>query len=178
MGSRRFNLGGYGSLTEAVVEELEGIVGPENVSTKLEDLICGSYESVLVKYRPGVIVSPKTTEQVSAILRLANRHSIPVTPRGAGTSVAGNSLPVLGGICLDMCSMNKILELDGENQTVTVEPGVVCDTLNEYLAARGFFFPPDPASSPAATIGGMVANNSGGNRALKYGVTRDHVLWL
>lgn len=178
MGSQGLDLGRYGSLTEAIVRELEGIVGPENVSTKLEDLICGSYESVLLRYRPGAIVAPKTTEQVSAILRLANRHRIPVTPRGAGTSVAGNSLPVLGGICLDMCSMNRILEFDGENQTVTVEPGVVCDTLNEYLAARGFFFPPDPASSPAATIGGMVANNSGGNRALKYGVTRDHVLWL
>jgi len=160
------------------VSKLEGIVSPENVSRRIEDLICGSYEAVLLKYRPDIIVVPKTTEQVSKILQLANRYRIPVTPRGAGTSVAGNSLPVLGGICLDMCAMNGILEFDAENQMVVVEPGVVCDTLNDYLASHGFFFSPDPASSPGATIGGMVANNSGGNRALKYGVTRDHVLWL
>jgi len=171
-------LGKYGRLTQAAVSKLEGIVSPENVSRRIEDLICGSYEAVLLKYRPDIIVVPKTTEQVSKILQLANRYRIPVTPRGAGTSVAGNSLPVLGGICLDMCAMNGILEFDAENQMVVVEPGVVCDTLNDYLASHGFFFSPDPASSPGATIGGMVANNSGGNRALKYGVTRDHVLWL
>ena len=171
-------MGKYGRLTEAAVSELEAIVGSENVSRRIEDLICGSYEAVLLKYRPDIIVAPKTVEQVSRILQLANRYRIPVTPRGAGTSVAGNSLPVLGGICLDMCAMNGILEFDPDNQMVVVEPGVVCDALNDYLASRGFFFPPDPASSPGATIGGMVANNSGGNRALKYGVTRDHVLWL
>lgn len=163
---------------ESAVRELEAIVGPENVSKRIEDLICGSYESVLLKYRPEVIVAPKTAEQVLRVLRLANRYRIPVTPRGAGTSVAGNSLPVLGGICLDMYAMNRILEFDPDNQIVVVEPGIVCDVLNDYLASRGFFFPPDPASSSGATIGGMVANNSGGNRALKYGVTRDHVLWL
>mgnify|MGYP001144629190 FL=1 len=171
-------MGKYGRLTETAVRELEAIVSPENVSKKIEDLICGSYESVLLKYTPDIIVAPKTAEQISKILQLANRYRIPVTPRGAGTSVAGNSLSVLGGICLDMCAMNGILEFDPENQIVAVEPGVVCDALNDYLASRGFFFPPDPASSPGATIGGMVANNSGGNRALKYGVTRDHVLWL
>jgi len=160
------------------VRKLEGIVSPENVSRRIEDLICGSYEAVLLKYRPDIIVLPRTTEQVSKILQLASRYRIPVTPRGAGTSVAGNSLPISGGICLDMCGMNGILEFDPDNQIAVVEPGVVCDTLNDYLASRGFFFPPDPASSPGATIGGMVANNSGGNRALKYGVTRDHVLWL
>jgi len=173
-----FNLRKYRHLTQAAVRKLEAIVGPENVSRRIEDLICGSYEAVLLKYRPEVIVAPRTVEQVSRILKLADRYRIPVTPRGAGTSVAGNSLPVLGGICLDMCSMNGILEFDPDNQIVVVEPGVVCDSLNDYLASRGFFFPPDPASSPGATIGGMVANNSGGNRALKYGVTRDHVLWL
>jgi len=171
-------LGKYERLTEAAVKELEVIVSPENVSKRIEDLICGSYESVLLKYRPDIIVAPKTAKQVLRILQLANRYRIPITPRGAGTSVAGNSLPILGGICLDMYAMNRILEFDPDNQIVVVEPGVICDSLNDYLASRGFFFPPDPASSPGATIGGMVANNSGGNRALKYGVTRDHVLWL
>lgn len=168
----------YGVLTKPIIEEIEKTVGSKNVSVKKEDLICGSYEAVLMRYMPDIIVVPKTTKHVSNILSLANRYRIPVTPRGAGTSVAGNSLPVLGGICLDMCSMNNILDFDESNQTVAVEPGLVCDSLNSYLANSGFFFPPDPASSPAATIGGMVANNSGGNRALKYGVTRDHVLWL
>ncbi|MBS7655640.1 FAD-binding protein [Candidatus Bathyarchaeota archaeon] len=168
----------YKPLTEPLIKELEAIVGLENISRRLEDLICGSYESFLLKYKPEIIVTPENAEQVSKILQLANKYRIPVTPRGAGTSVAGNSLPILGGICLDTHKMNKILELDLENQTVVVEPGVVCDTLNDYLASYGFFFPPDPASSSGATIGGMIANNSGGNRALKYGVTRDHVLWL
>ncbi len=174
----RIDLAKYGRLTETAVKKLKAIVGSENVSKRIEDLICGSYESVLLKFRPDIIVAPKNVEQVSKVLKLANRYRIPVTPRGAGTSVAGNSLPVLGGICLDMLTMNRILEFDLDNQMVVVEPGVVCDALNDYLANRGFFFPPDPASSPGATIGGMVANNSGGNRALKYGVTRDHVLWL
>ncbi|MEM3462889.1 MAG: FAD-binding oxidoreductase, partial [Candidatus Bathyarchaeia archaeon] len=166
-------------MSEGLIAELEAIVGPENISTRAEDLLCGSYEATpLMEYRPDLILAPRTAEQVSEILLLANRHRIPVTPRGAGTSLAGNSLTVAGGICLDMSSMKAILEFDGANQTISVEPGVVCDTLNDYLADRGFFFPPDPASSSAATIGGMVANNSGGNRALKYGVTRDHVLWL
>ena len=169
----------YGRLNERLMAELESIVGSENASTRVEDLLCGSYEATpLIDYRPDVVIAPKTAEQVSKVLLLANRHRIPVTPRGAGTSLAGNSLPVAGGICLDMSSMKSVLEFDGANQTIAVEPGIVCDTLNDYLADRGFFFPPDPASSPAATIGGMVANNSGGNRALKYGVTRDHVLWL
>ncbi|MEM3440250.1 MAG: FAD-linked oxidase C-terminal domain-containing protein [Candidatus Bathyarchaeia archaeon] len=166
-------------MSEGLIAELEAIVGPENISTRAEDLLCGSYEATpLMEYRPDLILAPRTAEQVSEILLLANRHRIPVTPRGAGTSLAGNSLAVAGGICLDMSSMKAILEFDGANQTIAVEPGVVCDTLNDYLADRGFFFPPDPASSSAATIGGMVSNNSGGNRALKYGVTRDHVLWL
>ncbi len=166
-------------MNERLIAELEAIVGSENASTRAEDLLCGSYEAVpLMEYKPDLILAPRTAEQVSRILLLANRHRIPVTPRGAGTSLAGNSLPVAGGICLDMSSMKAVLGFDGANQSIAVEPGVVCDTLNDYLAGRGFFFPPDPASSPAATIGGMVANNSGGNRALKYGVTRDHVLWL
>ncbi len=160
------------------MKELESIVGPENVSTQLEDLICASYDSSLLRYRPDVVVTPNTTEQVSAILRLANRKRIPVTPRGAGTGAAGGALPVKGGICLDMFAMNKILSFDPDDLMVVVEPGVICDALNEFLGKHGFFFPPDPASSAGCTIGGMVNTNAAGNRAIKYGTTRDHVLWL
>ncbi|MEM2094709.1 MAG: FAD-linked oxidase C-terminal domain-containing protein, partial [Candidatus Bathyarchaeia archaeon] len=111
-------------------------------------------------------------------LKLGNEYRIPVTPRGAGTSASGSPLAAAGGIVVDMSSMNRILKIDIENQSVTVEPGVVCDTLNESLAEYGFFFPPDPASSPACTIGGMVNTNAAGNRTIKYGPTRDWVLWL
>jgi len=168
----------YEPVTEAVVEELESIVGSENVSTRPEDLICASYDSSLLRYRPEVVVTPSTTEQVAAVLRLANRRRISVTPRGAGTGAAGSALPVKGGICLDMFAMNRVVSFDPDNLMVVVEPGLICDALNEFLERHGFFFPPDPASSAGCTIGGMVNTNAAGNRAMKYGTTRDHVLWL
>lgn len=168
----------YGPVTEAVVGELVSIVGSENVSSKPEDLICASYDSSLLRYRPDVVVFPRTSEHVAAILRLANEKRIPVTPRGAGTGASGGALPVKGGICLSMFTMNRIVSFDPENLTVVVEPGVVCDMLNEFLEKRGFFFPPDPSSSAGCTLGGMVNTNAAGNRAIKYGTTKDHVLWL
>ena len=168
----------YGSVGSATVEELEKIVGSSNLSTRAEEIRCYSQDATLYKYQPDVIVRPSTTEEVSLILKLANRDRIPVTPRGGGTSTSGGPLPVKGGILLDLCSMNKILQLDLDNLTVVTEPGVICDRLNDELAKHGFFFPPDPASSPACTIGGMAAQNAAGNRAMKYGTTRDHVLWL
>ncbi|MEM2904173.1 MAG: FAD-linked oxidase C-terminal domain-containing protein [Candidatus Bathyarchaeia archaeon] len=168
----------YGKVTPAVVKELEAIVGAANLSTRLEELICYSRDSTIYVYSPDVVVRPAATEQVSSILKLANSLRIPVTPRGAGTSCAGSPLPVAGGILLDMAGMNRVLSVDLDNQMVVVEPGVVCDDLNEQLMKQGFFFPPDPASSPACTIGGMVNTNAAGNRTIKYGSTRDFVLWL
>jgi len=168
----------YGRVGEGTLKELEGIVGSEGVSTRPEELYCYSRDSTLFAFRPDVVVRPKSMEQVAAILRLANRDRIPVTPRGAGTSAAGSPLPVMGGILLDMSAMNRILSVDLENQAVAVEAGVVCDALNEELKPHGFFFPPDPASSPACTIGGMVNTNAAGNRTIKYGPTRNYVLWL
>jgi glycolate oxidase len=165
-------------LTERTVRELEGIVGAGNVSLKDEELICYSRDSSLYEYKPDVVVRPSSSEQVAAILKIAERDVIPVTPRGAGTSSTGSPLPVKGGVVLDMTAMDKILRIDVENMMVEVEPGVVCDSLNEVLSEYGYFFPPDPASSPACTVGGMVANNAAGNRAMKYGTTREHVLWL
>ena len=168
----------YGQTTDLVLRELEGIVGSENFTTRPEEVICYMRDSSPFKFRADVIVRPATAGQVAAILKLASKERIPVTPRGAGTGAAGSALPVLGGIILDMYKMNRILSVDIDNQIVIVEPGVVCDSLNDELLKHGFFFPPDPASSPACTIGGMVANDSAGNKAMKYGSTRAFVLWL
>ena len=168
----------YGSVGDSELEKLESIVGSGNLSTQDEELYCYSQDATLYRCRPDVVIRPSTTQEVSSIIGYANENKIPVTPRGGGTSTSGGPLPVKGGILLDMCSMNKILEVDPDNLIVVTEPGVVCDRLNEELEKYGFFFPPDPASSPACTIGGMVAQNAAGNRAIKYGTTRDHVLWL
>lgn len=168
----------YGRVTESTVNELEDVVGPENVTTRPEEIICYMRDSSPFRFKADVIVRPTSAEQVSSILKLADRYRIPVTPRGAGTGVAGAALPVLGGIVLDMYRMNRIIEVDVDNQMVLVEPGVVCDVLNDVLLKHGYFFPPDPASSPACTIGGMVGTDAAGNKAMKYGSTRAFVLWL
>lgn len=168
----------YSRVTKGLVSELEGIVGSENVTTRAEEILCYMRDSSPLKCKADVIVRVTTTEQVAAILKVANEKRIPVTPRGAGTGAAGSALPVIGGIVLDMYCMNKILSLDVDNQIVIVEPGVVCDELNEELLKYGCFFPPDPASSPACTIGGMAGNDAAGNKAIKYGSTRVFVLWL
>ncbi|RJS83538.1 FAD-binding oxidoreductase [Candidatus Bathyarchaeota archaeon] len=168
----------YGRVKDSHIKVLEDIVGSEKVSTRPEELYCYSRDSTIFKYRPDVVVRPENSAQVSEILKVANEDRIPVTPRGSGTSAAGLPLPVYGGILLDMSSMNKIELIDVENQIAIVQPGVVCDVLNERLREYGFFFPPDPASSPICTIGGMVNTNASGNRTMKYGPTRNYVLWL
>lgn len=168
----------YGRVNERTIVELEDVVGSDNASTRVEEVLCYSRDSSIFTHQPDVVVRPTATEHVSKILRLANRRRIPVTPRGAGTSAAGSPLAVAGGILLDMSAMDRVLSIDLDNQMVTVEAGVVCDALNEKIAKDGFFFPPDPASSPACTIGGMVNTNAAGNRTIKYGPTREFVLWL
>ena len=168
----------YGRFTQTVAEKLKEIVGQEYYSDSSEDLTVYSKDSTILTGVPDAVVRPLNSRQVSEILQLANEYMIPATPRGAGTSASGSPLAVAGGVILDMSSMNKILTVDVDNQSVTVEPGVVCDTLNDSIAKLGFFFPPDPASSPACTIGGMVNTNAAGNRTIKYGSTREWVLWL
>lgn len=123
------------------------------------------------------LVFPTSTQEVSAILQYANEQRIPVTPRGAGTNLVGSTVPVKGGIILDLSRMNRILELDRHTFTVTVEPGVLLQDLQAYVEARGLFYPPDPGER-AATIGGNISTNAGGMRAVKYGVTRDYVRGL
>ncbi|MFA5561746.1 MAG: FAD-binding oxidoreductase [Eubacteriales bacterium] len=130
-----------------------------------------------VRRMPEALVTPLSTCEVSAVLRFAYEHDIPVTPRGAGTGLVGGAVPVLGGIVLDLSGMKRILELDPDNLTVTVEPGVLLLELNAYVTEHGFLYPPDPGEK-TATIGGNIATNAGGMRAVRYGVTRDYVRGL
>ena len=168
----------YRKVDERIVKELEGMVGVERISTREEDLLCYSVDSSPCRHAPDVVVRPRTTEDVSAIMRLASRERVPVTPRGGGSGAAGSAVAIAGGILLDMTGMNRILTIDVDNQIATVEAGVVCDDLNEALMRHRLFFPPDPSSGPACTIGGMVNTNAAGNRAVKYGGTSEYTLWL
>jgi glycolate oxidase len=127
---------------------------------------------------PEVVVQPATTQDVSQIMAYCNEHLLPVTPRGAGTGLSGGALPVKGGVVLDMKRFDKVLHVDKRNFQVTTEPGVITQVLQEQLKADGLFYPPDPASKGSCFIGGNVSENSGGPRAVKYGVVKDYVLNL
>ncbi|MFH1950318.1 MAG: FAD-binding and (Fe-S)-binding domain-containing protein [Pseudomonadota bacterium] len=158
-----------------VIAQLIEIVGKENV---FDDRVeCLSYSRDLSVHEgiPDVVVFAHTTEQISAIMRLANQEKIPVTVQGSGTATTGASLPVEGGILLDVHRMNKILEIDKDNFYATVEPGVICNQLNTELGKLNLMFPPNPGSEAIATIGGMMSTNSSGHRAVKYGTSRDYV---
>jgi glycolate oxidase len=166
-------------IKEAVVAELQKVVGKENVLTKKEALRAYSYDGTTSWiHEPDVVVFPISTKHVSEILKLANAEKIPVTPRGGGTNVSGGSIPIQGGIVLCTTKMNRILKIDKENLTATVEPGVVLMDLNMSLAKEGLFFPPDPQSFLGATMGGMIAENAGGPACVKYGVTKQYILGI
>lgn len=154
------------------------IVGTENFTDQLEELVPYSYDASMNVHRPEGVVWPETVEQIVKIVTLANEKKIPLIPRGAGTSLSGGVIPIQGGIVIDLSKMNRILEISIENRYARVQAGVVCDFLNRELAKHGFVFPPDPASSSVATIGGNVATNAGGIKGAKYGTTRDYVLGL
>ncbi|MEX2723034.1 MAG: FAD-binding oxidoreductase [Candidatus Freyarchaeota archaeon] len=166
------------NIAHNIVRQLVDIVGADNVNTDPAEIYCYSRDSTPFQHFADIIVRPMSTDEVSRVLKLANLNHVPVYPRGSGTSAAGSPLPVKGGIVLDLTRMNRILSFDRENLQVVLEPGVICDDLNQFLQKYGYFFPPDPASSSAATLGGMVANNSAGNRAIKYGKTKDWIMWL
>ncbi len=132
-------------------------------------------EVVGLSARPDVVVRVAATSEVSEILKLAQRERIPVTPRGAGFGLSGGAVPVCGGIVLSLEKMNRIIEIDRANMMVTVEPGVITGDLHRAVEAEGLFYPPDPASLDSCSIGGNIAENAGGPRAVKYGVTKDYV---
>ena len=160
-------------------EFLTGLLGPERVSVNVSEREAHSQdESFHEPHLPDVIVWPESAEEVGRILQWANAHRTPVTPWSGGSSLEGNPIPVRGGILLAMYRLNRILELYEADLQVRVQPGIVYDDLNKRLSRHGLFFPPAPGSSDVATIGGMVANNSSGIHAVKYGVTSDYVLAL
>jgi glycolate oxidase len=165
-------------MDEQIVQELISIVGKENVSIAVADKITHSYDATQERHLPDVVVYAETTEEVSRVVKLANRWKIPVLPRGAGSGFTGGTLPVHGGIVLVLTKMDRIIDIDTENLTAEVEPGVVTAELQRQVEKLGLFYPPDPASKEFSTLGGNVAECAGGPRCVKYGVTKDYVLGL
>lgn len=131
-----------------------------------------------LKFPPHIVIKPKSVEQISAIMRFCNSEKIPVTPAGARTGLSGGALPVKGGVLMSMEKFNKIISIDENNHQITTEPGVITQDLQEAVREKGLFYPPDPASKGSCFIGGNVSENSGGPKAIKYGVTADYVLNL
>lgn len=154
-----------------IVPEDRVIPGPEVGEDYCHDELAG------IRKRPDVLIKAMSAEEVSAILKYANANNIPVTPRGQGTGLVGGAVPLYGGIMIDLSGMNRILELDDINLTLTLEPGVLLMEVGKYVEDHGFFYPPDPGEK-TATIGGNISTNAGGMRAVKYGVTRDYVRGL
>jgi glycolate oxidase len=171
-------LKGLKILRESIIRQLKSIVGEENVLTDEIDLLLYSYDASFPESKPDVVVFPRSTEEVSRIMALASAEKIPVIPRGAGTGLSGGAVALKGGIVLSLTKMNRILKVDTENLVVEVEPGLVNAHLQTALAPYGLFYPPDPASMKVCTLGGNIAENAGGPRCLKYGVTKDYVLGL
>lgn len=167
----------FTEVSSAVIRQFEGIVGAENVIIDAEKRYAYSHdETEDYSYLPDVVLKPGSPEEISAILRLCNEHMIPVTPRGGGTGLSGGALPVEKGVVISMERFNKILNIDELNLQATVEPGVITEVFQNAVKAKGLFYPPDPASRGSCFIGGNVSENSGGPKAVKYGVTRDYVL--
>lgn len=165
--------------TEQVIAALQHALGSNQVLTAVEDLLPYGFDGTAVlKQRPRAVVFARTADQVSTVMKIARGHGVPVVTRGSGTGLSGGSVPVKDGIVLCLVDMNRILEVDTSNLTVMAEPGVITQTLFEAADAVGLFYPPDPGSMRISTIGGNVAENSGGLRGLKYGVTRDYVMGL
>jgi glycolate oxidase len=167
------------ALSETILQQLRRHVGPANVLTSPEDLIPYSFDgTAALQQLPGCVVFAASTAEVAGVLKLANDHGLAVVTRGSGTGLSGGSLPSKDCIVLCTVKMDRILEVDSANLTLLVEPGVTTITVAEAAAKAGLFYPPDPGSMKISTIGGNVAENSGGLRGLKYGVTRNYVMGL
>src|SRR6185436_15329113 len=132
----------------------------------------------LARQRPGAVVFPHSTSEVAQCVRLSAAHRVPIVTRGSGTGLSGGSVPSAGSLVLCLAQMNAILEVDAKNLTLRAQPGAITQRIDEAAAKHGLFYPPDPGSMRISTIGGNVAENSGGLRGLKYGVTRDYVMGL
>ncbi|RIK16447.1 MAG: hypothetical protein DCC52_17680 [Chloroflexi bacterium] len=160
------------------VQELQKLLGARNVLWQPDDLRVYSYDGSNNMATPDLVVLPESAEQVSEIIKLARRYSMAIVPRGSGTGLCGAVTPIAGGIMIAFARMKKIHNIDLENRTALVEPGVINLDVSAALAPYRYFYAPDPSSQAACSIGGNVANNSGGPHCLLYGVTANHVLGL
>ncbi len=169
----------YNKISKPILDEFLLLLGEESVLTDSESLShYGHDETENLNFPPEILLKPRSVEHVSKIMKLANQYNIPVTPIGARTGLSGGSLSIHGGIGISMEKFNKILEIDEDNLQVHVQPGVITQLLQEEVAKKGLYYAPDPASRGSCFIGGNIAENSGGPRAVKYGVTKDFVLNL
>ncbi len=167
-------------LDKKIIKELEKIVGDKNILTGKVDLVTYSYDATadMPRQIPDVVVMPETTEEVQSIVNIARVRHLAIYPRGAGTNLSGGTIPIKKGIVLSFQRMSRILEIDPANLTATVQPGVVIQDLNTAVAPYGLLYPPDPGTVATATMGGSIAENSGGLRGLKYGVTKHYVMGM
>lgn len=169
----------FKKITQSDIDYFVQILGDRFVHFDAENLQrCAADHTEDFNFLPEIVLQPMATEQISSIMRYCFEQNIAVTPRGAGTGLSGGALPVMGGVALDMRLMNKIVKLDKDNFQVTVEPGMITEELQNAVQEKGLYYPPDPASRGSCFIGGNVAENSGGPRAVKYGVVKDYVLNL
>jgi len=161
------------------IQAFKNIVGESGVF--VDEEILNSYahdETEDLHFLPDVVIKPSSAEEISAILKICNQFKIPVTPRGAGTGLSGGALPHLGGVLLSIERLNKIIEIDERNLQVTTEAGVITEVLQDAVKAKNLFYPPDPSSRGSCMIGGNISENSGGPKAVKYGVVKDYVMNL
>jgi glycolate oxidase len=161
-----------------LLRRLRAVVGPDGVFAARGDLLAYEYDMGFETGTPDVVVLPRTTAQVQAIVRLANAAGMPVVPRGAGTGLCSGAVPLTGGMVVSLTRMNRVLEVDLRNRRAVVEPGVINLELSERTLPFGYFYAPDPSSQKISTIGGNVATNAGGPHCLAYGVTTNHILGL
>lgn len=169
----------FPEVSTAIISQFEAIVGNEHVILDEEKRLEYAHDKTEdYSFLPAMVVKPGTTTEVSRVMQVCNEHRIPVTARGAGTGLAGSALPTHHGLVLSMERFNKILHIDELNLQATVEPGVITEVFQNAVKEKGLFYPPDPASKGSCFLGGNLAQNSGGPKAVKYGVTRDYVLNL
>jgi len=165
-------------MLESIKKELIEIVGRDRAADGPEDLVAYSYDPYIEEHQPDIVLFPVSTEEVSSVMKVAYREAIPVVARGSGTNLAGETVPVRGGIVLALSRMDGIIEIDKSNRIARVQPGVINYDFQQAVEQYGLMYPPDPSSWKIATMGGTVATNAGGPRTLKYGVTRDYLLGL
>jgi glycolate oxidase len=171
----------YGKVDKGMLDRLRGIVGEQFVVTDEEKMEAYSHDEVAeaeYAHMPDVVVKPRTAQEISEIVKLANEKRIPVTPRGAGSGLSGGAVPIHGGIVLSVERMNQILEIDTGNMMVVVEPGVVTNEINSRIKDLGLFFAGYPMSLETCYVAGNVAENAGGGKAVKYGVTERYIMGL